>query len=306
MKREKVILVEDCKVQGSITKDVLQKSGYETMWVQTSEKALENNLFMSYDIAILDVILPGIDGYECCKIIKESNNIMPIIMLTSMEDEESVIKALECGADDYIKKPHSNQEFIARVKVQLRTSRLQKELIEKNNELQMANKLIKDLATTDILTGANNRAYIPEYINNIIRNCKEDVTKISTIMIDIDNFKTINDNHGHMVGDTVLKKVSSICKSQVEKNGIVVRFGGEEFLIVISNNTEKSVDIAENIRRICEESLPCGLMVTISIGVYTGVVPIKGIMSEFERCIKEADNRLYISKRAGKNKVTFE
>ncbi|KMT20850.1 diguanylate cyclase [Clostridium cylindrosporum] len=304
MKGARVILVEDCKLQGRITRDLLVKNGYVTKWVKTAEEALENEVYKKYDIVILDVILSGIDGYECCRKIKESTNTIPVIMLTSMEDEESVIKALNSGADDYIKKPHSSLEFIARLNVQLRSARLQKELIKKNSELQEANKIIKNIAITDMLTGANNRSFINEYINNLINGTTKRHIGLSTIMIDIDNFKSVNDTYGHLVGDKVLKELAKICKDIVGSRGVVVRFGGEEFLVVIDKEYKDASSIAENIRRVCEKSCPCGFMVTISVGVCISEISLEEINSEFEKFIKKADNMLYLSKKEGKNKVT--
>ncbi|MEF9951313.1 MAG: diguanylate cyclase [Clostridium sp.] len=304
MNGEKVILIEDCRFQGSITRDLLEKNGFITKWVLSGEEALENNLYENYDIVVLDVVLPGIDGYELCKKIKASKQIIPIIMLTSMDNEQCVIKALNAGADDYIKKPHNNQEFIARINVQLRTARLQKQLIEKNKELEEANRLIKELAITDMLTGAHNRAFIPEYINSLSLSNREDKLNIATIMIDIDNFKSVNDTYGHLIGDVVLKNLSNTCKAEVKDSGVVVRFGGEEFLIIIDKNPIEAESIAENIRSQFESSCPCGFKVTISLGVCSEDVNKSNIINEFEKSIKNADTMLYVSKRSGKNRVS--
>ncbi|MEG2539792.1 MAG: diguanylate cyclase [Clostridium sp.] len=305
MNDEKVILIEDCRFQGSITRDLLEKNGFTTKWVLTGEEALENNLYENYDIVVLDVVLPGIDGYELCKKIKASKRIIPIIMLTSMENEECVIKALNSGADDYIKKPHNNQEFIARINVQLRTARLQKQLIEKNKELEEANKLIKQLAITDMLTGAHNRAFIPEYINHISSEINDKKLSLATIMIDIDNFKSVNDTYGHLIGDVVLKSLSNTCKAEVKDRGVVVRFGGEEFLIIIDKNPLIAQEIAESIRQQFEISCPCGFKVTISLGVCMEEIDKSNLINDFEKSIKNADTMLYVSKRSGKNKVTM-
>ncbi|MEG1416514.1 MAG: diguanylate cyclase [Clostridium sp.] len=305
MNDEKVILIEDCRFQGSITRDLLEKNGFTTKWVLTGEEALENNLYENYDIVVLDVVLPGIDGYELCKKIKASKRIIPIIMLTSMENEECVIKALNSGADDYIKKPHNNQEFIARINVQLRTARLQKQLIEKNKELEEANKLIKQLAITDMLTGAHNRAFIPEYIKHISSEINDKRISLATIMIDIDNFKSVNDTYGHLIGDVVLKSLSNTCKAEVKDRGVVVRFGGEEFLIIIDKNPLIAQEIAESIRQQFEISCPCGFKVTISLGVCMEEIDKSNLINDFEKSIKNADTMLYVSKRSGKNKVTM-
>lgn len=304
MEKQNILIVEDSRFHGAITKDILTKNGYEAIWAMSAEEAMKLNDFDRYDMVLLDVMLPGINGYEFCKIIKNKNPLMPVIMLTSMEDEKSMVIALESGADDYIKKPYSIKELLARIKVQLRTRKLQTELIKKNEELQKAYETIKKLSITDVLTGVYNRGYIKEYIEELSENTNNNI-ELACCMIDIDNFKNVNDTYGHLTGDIVLKSVGFICKQCVGDNGKVIRFGGEEFLIIIDKNLDKAKEIAERIRYECEKDKCCGFTYTISIGLSIFKAKTNNLLKDLEEGIKEADKLLYISKNMGKNKVTI-
>lgn len=306
MEKNRIILVEDSRFQGVITRDILIKNGYEVTWVKSAEEALIDNLYQDFDLVLLDVLLPGMSGYEFCEIIKKNNEIIPVIMLTSMEDEKSVVKALNSGADDYIKKPYNIDEFLARIRVQVRGRMLQMELIKKNKELQMANEIIKKLAITDMLTGAYNRAYIIECIELVKRANEGKVIDMACIMIDIDNFKKINDTYGHLTGDVVLKSVSEICKKSIEGKGAVIRFGGEEFLIALWQNVEDAFSIAEDIRKQCEINSFNNLKYTISLGVSVFNMNLTRELDCFQEGIRIADQMLYISKNNGKNRVTIK
>lgn len=305
MSKNRVLLVEDSRLEGMITKDVLIKNNYEVKWVLSAEKAMEFNIVEDFDLVLLDVVLPGINGYELCKIIKSVDWMMPVIMLTSRQDDKSLVEALNSGADDYIKKPFSIDELLARIRVQIRTRKLQYELIKKNEELEKANRMIKKLAVTDMLTGAYNRVYIRESLERLFVDSEEDKKNIGYIMIDIDNFKHVNDTYGHLIGDVVLKNVADICKLNINEAGEVVRFGGEEFLVILSSNLSNAFSIAENVRLDCEKSMCCGFKYTISLGVSEYTIRRDMTLMDFECGLKLADEMLYRSKNTGKNKVTI-
>lgn len=306
MKNEKVLVVEDSKFQGIIIKDILDKNGYDAAWVTSAEQALNNNMYNQFDLVLLDVILPGINGYKFCEIIKKNNAILPVIILTSMDDEKGVVRALGSGADDYIKKPYSVDELIARIKVQMRTRKLQVELINKNKELKDAYYTIKKISITDILTGAYNRAYIKEYIEELSSNLINDEIEIACMMLDIDNFKKVNDTYGHLTGDVVLKDVVSICNYNIGSSGITVRFGGEEFLIILRSNLQDINKFAEGIRYQCEKSRLYNLKYTVSLGGNIFKLHRERIFDDFQEGLKVSDKMLYISKNKGKNKVTIK
>ncbi|EYE89091.1 hypothetical protein Q428_04390 [Fervidicella metallireducens AeB] len=305
MKKPEILVVEDSKFQSLILKDILNKGGYEVVCVSSAEEAINNNFYKKFDLVLLNVVLPGMNGYEFCKVVKNNDKFLPVIIITSIEDKNSLVKALNSGADDYIKKPYNVDELLARIRVQIRTRNLQLELKEKNKELEKAYDKIKEMAVTDALTGVYNRAYIKDYLDKIINKYDSASYKLSCFMIDIDNFKKVNDTFGHLVGDEVLKDVAKICKEIIRDNGAVIRFGGEEFLIILNKDIDNSKIIAEDIRSICSKSIVGDCKYTISIGVCNFNVIKLNHLNDFQKGLQEADRMLYISKNSGKNMVTI-
>ncbi|MCX7903191.1 MAG: diguanylate cyclase [Caloramator sp.] len=295
----RILIVEDSSFHGKVLQDILIKNGYQVKLTRSAEEALIEKV-ENYDLILLDLILPGIDGYDFAKQIKETYPYLPIIAITSVAEEESVSKALSMGADDYIKKPFSEVELLARIKVQIRTRRLQLELLERNRELKSAYEKIKDLANKDMLTSAFNRLYLREYLEMLSK--QYDNKLINCFIIDIDNFKGINDTYGHLTGDVILKRLVEICRNVIGDLGIIVRFGGEEFLAIITEQND-SFYLAEEIRRRCEMDKTCGFNWTISIGVSQGIITSNNFLIDTEKLIKLADEMLYEAKRTGKNKV---
>ncbi|SEF51437.1 diguanylate cyclase (GGDEF) domain-containing protein [Caloramator fervidus] len=292
----RILIIEDSMFHGKVLSDMLIENKYQVKWVRSGEEVLSESLD-NYDLVLIDLILPGIDGYSLCEILKKEYPYLPIIAITSITEEESVSKALSLGADDYIKKPFSLVELLARINVQLRTRRLQLELIKKNNELKIAYDKIKKMAITDMLTGAYNRAYLREYVENLLQSSS--FVDINCFLIDIDNFKKINDTYGHLIGDEILKRLVDICKRNIKDNGIIIRFGGEEFLGIIYKEAD-AYKIAENIRDECQKDCSFGFVWTVSIGLSKGIITSE---KDIEFIIKKADDMLYEAKKSGKNKV---
>lgn len=304
MRKPEILVVEDSKFQSLILKDILSKGGYDVVCVSSAEEAINNDYYKKFDLILLNVVLPGMNGYEFCKVIKNNDKFLPVIIITSIEDKKSLVKALNSGADDYIKKPYNVDELLARIKVQIRTRNLQLELKEKNDELEKAYDKIKELAVIDSLTGAHNRAYIKDYLDKINDEYDSTSYRLSCFMIDIDNFKKVNDTFGHLVGDEVLKNVAKVCKEIVGDNGAVIRFGGEEFLIIIHKDIDNAKNIAEDIRANCSKSVVEDCKYTISIGVCNFNIIKLNYLNDFQKGLQEADRMLYISKNNGKNRVT--
>lgn len=252
------------------------------------------------DLIIVDLIMPQYDGFTFLKMknAKPQFNDIPVIVLTSKDDASSKIKGLEEGAQDYVTKPFNAKELLARVKVHLKIKTLQDELKEKNAMLQK-------LSITDELTKIYNRRYVMQRLREELSRAQRYNETISLILIDLDNFKAINDKFGHQVGDSVLTKISALIKKQMRTSDVLGRYGGEEFLIILPNTSiEGSQSLAERIRKSLESNpVNVGrrrITATLSAGVvsYGGNYP-----SSYEDLIKKADKALYQAKKEGKNRV---
>ena len=224
-----------------------------------------------------------------------------VIMLSGNRSIFDRIKGLESGAVDYMTKPFHPQELILRVKVLLKMKQLQDDLKIKISELER-------VTIIDNLTELYNSRYLYDTLLREYSRCERFNLKLSLVMLDLDNFKHINDTYGHQRGDTVLQQVGKLLQTTLRGYDFAVRYGGDEFIIVLSQNTVIGAHIvAERIRKIIEESpilkeLNGGNSVTASVGVAS--YP-DDTTDGFEALIGRVDHALYMAKRSGRNKVAY-
>jgi len=196
------------------------------------------------------------------------------------------IEFLKKGANDFIIKPFIKEQLLLRVM----------------QELEMLNTVDekRKLATTDFLTKLNNRRSLDTIVPSMIKYAKEMKRSLSVAMIDIDNFKLVNDTHGHAIGDEVLKHISKLLKNNFRQDDLIVRNGGEEFCVIIDNiNKEKSIEVLESLRKDIEKTAFKNETVTLSITVSIGL--FYGLKDTIEEMLDNADKLLYEAKHKGRN-----
>jgi len=252
------------------------------------------------DLALLDWVLPGLDGIELCRRIRQSGQGRYIytVLLTAKEGKEHLLEAMKAGADDYLVKPFEPQELEARLLAGKRIVDLQHELIEAREALRMQ-------ATYDPLTKLLNRGQILSLLDTELIRCKREQKSVGIILLDIDHFKSVNDSFGHLAGDAVLVEVSKRLKANLRIYDGIGRYGGEEFLVVLPGcDLENAAKRAEEKRQFVGQGpITIGtttLRVTISLGV-TSATPNCNIGAE--TLISEADKALYQAKRNGRDRV---
>ncbi len=284
----KVMVVDDSRAIRAKMKDILQKQMFKVFVAAHGEEAL-NYLNENPDIKLIvtDFNMPVIDGMELTKEIRKkyNKNELIIISLTGSNDHSISAKFLKIGANDFINKPFSNEEFICRINNALEA----KEYLEK----------MTNLANLDFLTALYNRRYFFKNINSIIKAKKP----YAIAMIDIDNFKQINDTYGHDMGDTVIKHLAFQIKNSIKGSDMAARFGGEEFCIALKNVNEKNAIgfFLKLNKLIAKESAKYKnqqINYTVSIGLTTC-----DKYKDINTLIKEADEALYKAKNSGKNRV---
>ena len=285
-----ILAVDDKKENLDVILDIL--SDYDVIPVTSGQKALQ--VIDEEDIALvlLDIVMPELDGFQVCQILKNNTKTkhIPIIFTTAKTDEESISKAYEAGADDYVSKPLKKAEVIARVKTQLKL----KKTIEN----------LEFLASRDSMTGIYNRR---KFFELAIPVFKETPTDIFMAMIDIDYFKKVNDTYGHDVGDMVIKLATQTISQVIRQHdAIFARIGGEEFVLLLKDMDKKAIlEILENIRLSIEDLVveynETKIKFTISIGATSKTQDSKTI----DELLKNSDLALYESKTSGRNKITF-
>lgn len=298
-----VLIVDDTPVNIDVLSKTLKPEGYEIAIASSGDIALKILPKVMPDLILLDVMMPGIDGFETCRQIKENEDLkdIPIIFVTAKTDTEDILKGFAMGGVDYITKPFYPEVVLARVQTHLRV----KKLID---TLEQHQKHLEELATHDGLTGLNNRRSFDDFLDREWKRSIREKSNMSLIMIDIDYFKKFNDTYGHQAGDDCLKKVSTVLsESLLRPSDLIARYGGEEFVVVLPGTDEEgSVKLAETLRgrveelRIEHSQSDVGNHVTISLGLVT-VIPSSKLSPEL--IIKKADESLYLAKNEGRNRV---
>ena len=257
------------------------------------------------DLVLLDVNMPGMSGYEVLERFTGSPTLstIPVIFVTAMDDDADEEKGLKLGAVDYVIKPV--RPAIVRARVQTHVT------------LKQQKDQLKKMAMCDQLTGLYNRHFLISSARQKIAFCKRHRVPLSVMLLDINHFKGINDQHGHAKGDEVLQAVSetiSECcreedllgrpaqEEELDAGHEAARYGGEEFVVMMSPCGLASAEQkAEQLRATIEAAMPSGITTTVSIGV----AELKEDES-FEALLNRADEALYRAKEAGRNRVMVD
>ncbi|MDZ8107647.1 MAG: PleD family two-component system response regulator [Nostoc sp. DedQUE12a] len=297
-----VLIVDDEPFIRMILRNFLEREAYQIVEARNGIEALTIYNQVHPDIVLLDAIMPDMDGFECCTQLQilDCSKHIPVLMITGLEDEESVDRAFEVGAMDYITKPIHWPVLRQRVKRLIQQSQLQQKLEAVNLELQR-------LVTIDGLTEVANRRGFEEYFYQEWQRMKREQQPLSLILCDVDFFKSYNDTYGHRVGDRCLIKIAQTIKDIVKRPGdLVARYGGEEFAVILPNtDTQGTTYIAEKIcdavRKLAipHQNSQVSPYVTISAG-FTTVIP--QLNSDLEEMIAAADRALYQAKTAGRDR----
>jgi len=253
-------------------------------------------------LAILDWMMPGMDGIELCRRIRsrEQGPYRYVLLLTAKDDKQDVVAGLEAGADDYLTKPFDVDELRARVRAGKRILDLQAALIRAQGDLRFE-------AAHDRLTAIWNRGAILDLLKGEIERSRRGNDSLGVIMADVDFFKRVNDTHGHLVGDAVLREVGNRLGSAVRSYDSVGRYGGEEFLIIVPGcDALNLVTTAERLRRrVADQPIDTSagpVPVTISLGI-VAVQANESTSIDPERLLHYADEALYAAKARGRNRV---
>ena len=299
-----ILVAEDNPVSRSLLEKTLFKADYAVTSVENGRRALEVFNEEFFPIVLTDWMMPEMDGLQLCKAIRKnmSSGYVFIIVLTSMDSKDDIVRGLEAGADDYLTKPFSHTELIAR----LNTAR---RILELERTLKKANEEITILSITDPLTRCYNRGYLSEQLPKEIQRARRYGHHLSLALCDIDYFKNVNDTYGHRVGDEVLKTFADFIKGSIRENvDWVARYGGEEFLIVLpETDVSDACILAERIRAsISQEVIRVDgkeLCITASFGVtgFDSDMPDEKILPD--DIINQADKYLYQAKHEGRNMI---
>ncbi len=303
----RILIVDDHEDNIELLRARLAARGYRIDTAMDGEQALACVAETPPDLILLDVMMPRLDGFEVVRRLKADKKLpfIPIILQTALDSTEHKVEGLDAGADDYITKPINFAELEARVKSMLRIKRLQDALEERERELSEANRRLLVMAQTDALTGLDNRGYVEQRLDEMFEHSRRLKEPLAVVLCDLDRFKSVNDTHGHQVGDVVLKQFARILKQEAREIDRVGRYGGEEFMLLLPGTVlDAAVTFAERARKAVEAhtfTFETGtLQRTMSCGVAAWPHP------RIENCdalVKAADDALYVAKETGRNRV---
>ncbi len=299
----KVLIADDDDVLRHILQATLSRWGYEVVACRNGAEAwrmLQQN--DAPKLAILDWIMPGMDGIDICREMRKRGDdpYTYILLLTSKDRKKDVITGMEAGADDYLPKPLEPEEL----KVRMRAGR---RIIDLQSELLAARESLRYQATHDWLTGLLNRPAVLDALRNELERSSRQEMPLSLILGDVDHFKLVNDTHGHTIGDAVLCEVARRMKSSVRVYDTIGRYGGEEFLIILPGCDRFSA--GRQALRLQSEitsrpvTLPrLSIPLTLSMGVS---VRCAGTGDDLDALILAADEALYQAKSEGRDRVVI-
>ena len=297
----RILMAEDDPGMRGLLKVQLVNWGYDVVVTRDGSEAWQ--VLQSDDaprLAILDWMMPGMNGVELCRKVREEKKepYTYIILLTAQQRDEDIVTGMEAGADDYMLKPFNLNEL----KVRLRAGR---RIIELQNELIEAREIFQEKANRDSLTGLLNHEEILGALDQELARAEREGKCVSVIMADLDHFKMVNDTYGHMAGDAVLRSVAKRMHSLTRSYDHVGRYGGEEFMVILPECCKEcAVTFAERLSVcISSESMDTSegeIPVTVSLGVAASGNDRRW---NAHTLVRSADEALYLAKKNGRNRV---
>ena len=307
----RILVIEDTLTALTVVCHQLKKLGFTSIPARDGLTGLRLYEEERPDLILLDIVLPGMDGFEIARRIRASEQggeWTPIIFLTSRARDQDIEDAINAGGDDYLIKPVSDVVLGAKVRAMQRLVQMRYSLVVLSSRLDEANRELQRLSAVDGLTGIANRRSFDETLLREWRRCKRGEVSLALLVCDVDYFKQYNDAYGHQMGDDCLRKVAQSLANHARRPAdLMARYGGEEFAAILpETDVGGGVQLAEAMRKAVESlsvahcDSPISPFVTVSIGVAT-MGP--GGVGSPEALLRAADMALYTAKRTGRNRV---
>lgn len=301
-----ILLVEDSATLRHAMSSYIRNAGHNPVIATSGEEALQIAEHTPVDMIIMDVEMPGLDGFETTRLIREwlGDHWIPIIFATGKNEEGDLHEGIDAGGDDYLIKPISEVILHAKIRAMERITVMRDQLAKMNDELTK-------LSQIDGLTQLYNRRTFEAKAEELWRQANRSKEPLAVIIMDVDHFKTYNDYYGHPAGDECLRKVAAVLAECISRpSDIVGRYGGEEFVALLTNTPEDgALHVAEEIRQKVESlyikhrASPSDTKVTLSLGVSATSYTTGTSLS---KQISRADKALYMAKQSGRNCVHLD
>lgn len=250
----------------------------------------------TYDLVLLDIMMPKMSGYDVCREIRKKYSLheLPVLMLTARSRASDILAGFEAGANDYMTKPFGKAELLARARTLLSLKKAVKTALDNAR-----------LANIDGLTELANRRHLFSQAKKQFDIAKRYHRSLSLMMMDIDEFKKLNDTYGHDTGDNMIQLVARTISSQARATDIVGRYGGEEFAVVMPEASHGEAGImAERIRKaVRDQRLVLGEDQRLGCTISIGYAECDNTMESVDDLFRKADKFMYMAKQSGRNRV---
>jgi diguanylate cyclase (GGDEF)-like protein len=305
-----VLIVDDSATIRAALAAAVRAMKLEPVLAETGERALELFIATPPGLVLLDVMMPGIDGYETARRMRAAmlETWVPIIFLSSGDYDQDLERAIEAGGDDYLVKPVSSTVLSAKIRALQRLDKMHQKLLELSAELTTANQRLETISQQDALTGIANRRAFDHRLMLHFADAARRKEPLSLVLCDVDHFKAYNDRYGHPAGDECLRQMGGVLARNCKRpTDIAARYGGEEFALVLPQTpSEGARMVIESVRRdfaalaIVHEASQTSNVVTFSAGVAT-YVPQRDATPQ--NLVERADEALYRAKELGRNRA---
>jgi two-component system cell cycle response regulator len=288
-----IMIVDDDPAITELLRENLTHNGFKVTVCQDTAAAEGRMAVEQPDLIVLDILFPSGDGIDFCRRIRSNPQwaIVPVIFLTVKGELQDKLAGFSTGADDYLCKPFKVEELLARIQAIL-------------NRIASCQELVLQ----DELTKVYNRRYLQMCLAKEISQAKRREGSFSIALVDLDYFKKVNDNHGHLAGDELLQRLVDKLNFNLRAADVICRYGGDEFVILMPETAPvKAYKILERLRQLVAakplELSKSGLQIGLTLSVGVAGFPQDG--TNVEMLLKAADYALYQAKKAGRNRVRF-
>ncbi len=305
-KSGRVLVVEDSRIVCMVYEEIFTRLGYTFQIESDSTRAVDTIRAFRPDLILMDANMPDLDGFELTEMIRRDRELrsVRIIMVTSDTKKKSTVKALKLGVNDFLTKPFDEEVLIARMSTHLNGKRLYDDLLKAFGELNSLKDRLERLSITDGLTNLYNHRHFYDTLLDEMTKAKETGSPLSTLLFDIDHFKTFNDTHGHKAGDEVLRATAMVMSEALPEGAFLARYGGEEFGVLFPGlSLEEAFVEGDRLRHAVENAKVAFEGKIFSVTVSGGVGEWDGEIGDGP-LIQMTDAALYKSKEAGRNQLT--
>lgn len=297
--KRRILIVDDDDLSRHLVGRALEFEGYKVRQAESGAAGIETMNDWRPHLVLLDMNMPGLNGLETLAKLRAQDEYVSVLFVSADSKTEDVIRGLDSGADDYICKPFEVMELLARVRTQLRIKDL-------NDNLKRANDRLKELVDIDDLTGLFNMRSLYKRLDFELDRARRYNRSVGVLMMDLDHFKRVNDEHDHLFGSYVLKEIGKVIRENMRKVDFAARYGGDEYLVVLTEIALEGAHtfakrLGEKIAQATFTSEAYSVRLTASIGL--AIANPNESVIDARALVRQADRALYKAKENGRNRV---